>query len=428
MAVSRLALAGWTAIGALLAAPASGQSAPAPTAHTLTVSAPERTALNALQTAVAGTDRAAQDAALAAARTAAQSAEARYVLARAEFNITQQRGDAEGQARAVDALVASGLVPDAELPPLLANQVMRAFSAGQFDRADSLLARMAQLRPQDAAIAADYAQLKARRGDRAQAITWLERAISLQTAAGQAVPESWYQRGAALAYDGHIVPQSIAFSRALVTAYPSAENWRDALLVYRQSNMSGGTQAAHGEAATVAARPVDAALDLDIKRLLRATHGLAGERDYLDFASALDDAHLPGEAKAVLDEGVARGMLDTHEAAVRQAITHVTAPATRGRAALAGARTRALAAATGGAALEAGDAAYGYGEYAQAAELYRAALQKGGQDANLVNSRLGAALALAGQRAEAEAALHAVTGPRADLAAFWLAWLARPAA
>jgi len=42
---------------------------------------------------------------------------------------------------------------------------------------------------------------------------------------------------------------------------------------------------------------------------------------------------------------------------------------------------------------------------------------------------LGASLALAGRRPEAEAALHAVTGPRADLAGFWLAWLARrPAA
>ena len=42
-----------------------------------------------------------------------------------------------------------------------------------------------------------------------------------------------------------------------------------------------------------------------------------------------------------------------------------------------------------------------------------------------MNVRLGAALALAGRRPEAEAALRAVTGPRADLAGFWLAWLAR---
>jgi tetratricopeptide (TPR) repeat protein len=68
------------------------------------------------------------------------------------------------------------------------------------------------------------------------------------------------------------------------------------------------------------------------------------------------------------------------------------------------------------------DAFYSYGQYAEAAELYRAALQKGAE-ANLANTRLGAALAMAGQRAGAEAAFREVTGPRAVLAQFWLLWL-----
>ena len=56
-----------------------------------------------------------------------------------------------------------------------------------------------------------------------------------------------------------------------------------------------------------------------------------------------------------------------------------------------------MAAPTGREARIAGDTFYGYGEYAQAAELYRAALQKGGEDANLLNIRLGASLAGARQ-------------------------------
>ena len=45
-----------------------------------------------------------------------------------------------------------------------------------------------------------------------------------------------------------------------------------------------------------------------------------------------------------------------------------------------------------------------------------------------VNLRLGEALALAGQTNEAQAALQAVGGQRAELARLWLAWLAqRPA-
>ena len=87
-----------------------------------------------------------------------------------------------------------------------------------------------------------------------------------------------------------------------------------------------------------------------------------------------------------------------------------------------------MAAANGQAARATADAHLGYGLYTEAAELYRAALQKGGEDANLVNLRLGMALALAGRRAEAETAFRAVTGPRAELASYWLLWLAgRPA-
>jgi len=422
MAASKVALAGLLAFAAL-AAPVPAQSPPA--AHQLSTSNDERRALAALQTAAAGTDRAAQDAALAAARTAAQGADARYVLARLEFQIAQSRGDAQGEAQAVDVLVASGLVPADELVPLLANQVMRAYSRSQFERADALLAQMAQLRPTDGTIAADYAQLKARRGQRAEAVTWITRAIELQGAANQAVPESWYLRAAALAYDGQMMPQGVAFTRALVAHYPNATNWRDALLIYRASQSPPPPpRSASGERPPATPRPADAQLDLDIKRLMRASAALAGERDYLEFADQLATADQMGEAKAVLDEGVSRGMLDASEAAVRQMRTRVTAAATRGRAGLAALRTRA-ASGTGAQALAAADTLYGYGDYAEAATLYRAALQKTGGDANLVNTRLGAALALAGRRADAEAALHAVTGPRADLAALWLVWLAR---
>jgi len=153
---------------------------------------------------------------------------------------------------------------------------------------------------------------------------------------------------------------------------------------------------------------------------------LGGEHEYLAFARALSEAGLPGEAKAVLDEGTERGRIDATKPAISTLAAGINRRATTDRAALARQRTAALAAAgTGRSARAAGDAHYGFGMYAEAAELYRAALQKGGEDADLVNSRLGAALALAGRRAEAEAALQAVTGPRADLAGFWLTWLAR---
>jgi hypothetical protein len=159
---------------------------------------------------------------------------------------------------------------------------------------------------------------------------------------------------------------------------------------------------------------------------LRVNQALTGERDYLEMVEALAQASLPGEAKEVLDEGISRGMLDSTEPRVRQQVTGLTNRAAQARAGLARARTQALAAATGAPSLAAADAHLGLGQYAPAIELYQAALQKGGEDINVINVRLGMALALAGRRPEAEAVFRAVTGPRADLGAFWLAWLARP--
>jgi tetratricopeptide (TPR) repeat protein len=125
----------------------------------------------------------------------------------------------------------------------------------------------------------------------------------------------------------------------------------------------------------------------------------------------------------VLEEGVGRGTLQAGTPWVRELSALVNGRVAEDRGAIAGLRTQAMAAANGTAARSLGDVYYGYGQYGDAAALYRTALQKGGEDSNLVNIRLGAALALAGQRAEAEAAFRAVTGPRAELAQFWLLWL-----
>ena len=423
MTVSRLALAAMSMLcgGAIMAsAPASAQQPLA--VHQLSMSRDERAALQALQAAAAGPDRAAQDAALATARAAARSNDARYAVAHYQLEIGRARGDARMFGEAVDAMVASGSATNEELPALLANQAVRAYVAAEYQRGERLIARAVELQPNNATLLADHAQLRSqqaaalardtRRTAESQAayrdaVTLLQRAIELQRTSGQAAPESWYLRGLAMAYDSRLAPQGVAFARGLVATYPSPVNWRDALLAYRTLSAAA-----------------DPTLDLDIRRLQRAAGGLAGERDYLELASTLRTSN-PGEAKAVLDEGVSRGMLDGAEPQVRSAITAATRPAATERSGLARMRTEAMAAAAGVAARAAGDAYFGAGQYAEAAEMYRAALQKVGEDPNLVNTRLGAALALAGRRAEAEAAFRSVTGPRADLAGFWLAWLAR---
>jgi tetratricopeptide (TPR) repeat protein len=435
MTESRVArLARPVAFGAifLIGAAASAQTpAPQPTplqpvGRSLDLGRDERLALQALETAARLPDRAAQDAALAAARSAVRSNDGRYALGHYQLEIARLRQDIAMASQAVDAMVSSGMATSDELASLLINQAGRAYQEGEYVRAERLLSRAAEAQPNNHSILADTAQVKSqiasayardpRRQAEAQAaygesVTMLRRAIELQRTSGQPAPESWYLRALSMSFDRNLAPQGIGVARDLVTLFPSSRNWRDALLAYKQLT------------------PPDPALDLDIRRLMRAAQALAGERDYLDYVEALRPAPagagLAGERKAVLEEGISRGMLDANEPRVRQQTTEINRQATAERGALGRRRTEALAAATGAPARAVADAYFGSGQYAEAAELYQAALQKGGEDANLVNTRLGAALALAGRRAEAEAAFRAVTGPRADLAGFWLAWLMR---
>ena len=408
------------AIAAVLALSTFPLLAQAPRA--LDLSRDERAALTALQAAAAGMDRGAQDAALAAARASARGAAARYALAHYQIHIGRARGDAAMHAQAVDAMVDSGLATPAELPALLAHQAARAYGAGDTGRTDRLLARIVELQPNNPVALADYGHFKSRinsrhtaAADRAAAVSLFQRALAASETAGRPAPQAWYQRALAIAYDTTRTPlsspaiaaQTIVFARALVAAYPSPVNWRDAMLAYRDLNAA------------------DPTLDLDVRRLLRASQALTGERDYLDQAEAMNRAGLVGEAKAVLDEGLSRNMLEAAKPVVAQLVAATNRRLAADRAGLPRLRASAQAAATGAAARSAADAHFGYGQYAEAAELYRLALLKGGEDANLVNVRLGAALALAGRRPEAESALGAVAGPRADLAGFWLLWLAR---
>lgn len=419
-------------IAALLAG--AGLSMAAPTAlaqgtpRALDLSREERAALTAVQAAIARGDRAGQDSALAAARAAARGAPGRYAVANYQFQIGRGRGDMAMQTQAVDAMVESGLATPEELPGLLSFQAGRALAAGNAEQTDRLLARLIQLQPSNSVALADYGQFTASQlirvrpaaaeRIRGNAITLFQRALAANEAAGRQSPESWHLRALAVAYDGTrppvanmaFSPAAISLARALVAAYPTPANWRDALLVYREL-------------------APDPALAVDIGRLARANQALNGERDYMELADALAQANLIGEAKAVIDEGVSRNMVETARIPPRLAPRIAARAVAADRAALPGLRARAQAGATGAPARAAADNHFAYGQYAEAAELYRLALQKGGEDPNLVNSRLGAALALAGRRPEAEAALRAVTGPRADLAGFWLAWLAkRPAA
>lgn len=368
----------------------------------------ENAAVLPLYQAVQGEDWAAARAAIPAAQAGAESANARYLVGQLMLAAGRGAQDSQLQGQAVDQMVASGGAPQEQMGPLLNAQADIAIQSQNWPTAESALTRILEGDPNNVQRITTLAQVKLRlnKNDEAQAL--FQRALQVSTAGGQAAPEELYRRLLASAYEARQAQQSNELSRQLVRAYPTPTNWRDALLIYRQLGN------------------IDGALDMDSRRLMRVAGALESEADYVEFADQLNRAGLPGEVKSVLDDGVARGKLRAG-GVHGDLLARANGAVAEDRAGLAGQRASALAAADVRPALGLADAYASYGQFAEAITLYRAALGKNGADANIINTRLGAALVQSGQRAEAEAAFRAVTGPYAELASFWLLWLERGA-
>lgn len=266
--------------------------------------------------------------------------------------------------------------------------------------------KLIEMNPNDPSMLIEIAELQRRQGQNQKAIATLRQGIATQEKAGGKADENWYRRALAIAYDAKLPAEVAATSLALVKAYPNPTNWRDVLVIFRDSTR------------------FDDQGNLDILRLMRANGALAGERDYAEYAETASLRGYPGEAKAVIDEGIAKGALKTTTPFVKEVLAAVTPKIAGDKASLPGLEKEARAAANGRAALGTADAYLGYGQYAKAAELYKVALAKGGVDAATVNTRLGFALGKSGDKAGGQAALEAVTTPPRDqLAKFYLAWL-----
>ena len=402
--VSTLAIAlGLAAGSTVIAAPATALVQEA-SAYKPKIGNKEREALAPVQAAADAGDWAAAAAALPAAEAAAKSPDARYFVGMFQMQVGQNTNNPQLQLQGIDKMIASGGGDPVDRATLYRNQGALAQQAGDNAKALRAFQEYLKLNPNDQEVASVLAGMQAKENPQ-QALALLEQQIATAKAAGQKAPENTYKLALKYAYENKMGPKVTELSRELVAAYPTPTNWRDALIIVRQEGQ------------------LDETAQLDALRLMRAAKLLNGESDYFRLADSLNKRGLPGETKAVIDEGLAAGAFQASHPSFSALSKIANARVSEDRASLPGQEQKAMAASDGKLALTAGDVYYGYGDYAKAAQLYRAALQKGGVDNNLANTRLGMALAQAGQKAEAQAALNAVTGPRKELANLWLVWL-----
>jgi hypothetical protein len=361
---------------------------------TMSVTKQESRALRALGEALRRPP-AVQDSALAAARRAAKGPDALYWLALLELELGRLRNDDALRASALDRLIASPRTSEEKLPSYLDVRGGIAYKAGDLATAKALWTRLQALKPTDPNVLGNLAQVKVAEGDAQGAAGLLEQSLAEREKSGARASAASYRQRLTILQKGP-VGAAAAAGRALVGAYPTPAHWREALVVYRQLAAPSGGQ------------------EIDLLRLMRAVGALARTDEYLRMAQLLRQSGQAAEARKVLAEGQARGLVDPAGSPAREIIAEVERALPRERAGLAAAPNA--------------DSLVGAGRYAEAEAHYRAALAAGEGDPGEINTRLGMTLVQAGRRAEAAAAFgNAAKSARyADLAQFWLLWLAQP--
>ena len=367
------------------------------------VSKEAQKAIVELQNAVNANDTANIPAKLAAAQAAARTADDRFFIASSQTKAAVNANDLPAIEAGISALQASGAAENADLALRYTDLGNRYLKAQQADRAVAAFDKALAIDPNAVDALVLSAKIHDGQGRKAEAAALMQKSFVASKAIGKKVAEGNYKFAAKLAYDTKS-PTAAAITREWVADYPSPQSWRDALRIYRDLNRPEG----------------DA--KIDILRLARAANALSGESDYHSFASELVTRGNLAEAKAVLDSARSAPNVDFTKQAFKDLNVKVAKAPTR--AAIEASAKAALAGSSAKAVVDAGDALYGIGAFAEAAAAYQAALNKTGADPNHVNLRLGMALAQSGDKAGATAALNAVAGPQANTAKYWLIWAA----
>ena len=385
------------------AKPAAATAPVGPALCSSKLGAGARKALVAYQASAATKDAAKIAAAAAAASAAVKTGDERCVLGQLMLKAAGETNDYAAASAAVDVMASSGSANPAALGPIASSVGKLRYNAKDFAGASTAFDTALRINPNDAEAYVLSGEAKAKLNQTDAALDQFNRAFAVKKAAGQPIDETWLHRAVALAFEAKS-PKVFGYGRQLISAYPNAKNWREALRIYQARSGLPSSEL------------------IDIYRLQRATKSLSGESDFVNYTMAVLTKGYPGEAKTVLDEGIASSAISRSSASVGSILSQANAKAVGDRASLDSAAK--AAAVDGKKAMILAEAYYGYGDFAKAAALNRAALTKSGTDAATANLHLGMALAMSGDKAGAQAALSAVTGPKAEIAQYWMTYLA----
>ena len=372
--------------------------------------------LQTAQKAAEAQDFAGAKAALAEADSKAVSNDDKYQIGAIKLNTSIASKDTAMQSEALTQMLDSGLTPPeqaAQFNSIAANQ---ALDAKNYDltiqRAQAALAAGAKSESVNPTLAQAYfgkagttnATVEPARGFNVQGLAALKAAAEAMKASGQQVPAQWYQIGVSRA-EAAKLPDVTEWAKMAYQAEPSGANLRTLVRLFQRANPN-----------------ITNRENLDVLRLLSASDGLVVAGDFLEYAEMASKTGIYGEVKSSIDLGRSKNVLNASQGGdlYQTAMGRIAGD----KSTLGAAEADARKAATGKIAAATADAYLGYGDYAKAAAMFELAKEKGGVDADEINTRMGIAKMKVGDNAAAKAAFEAVQGgARKQIAGLWLAYL-----
>lgn len=311
------------------------------------------------------------------------------------------------QELGLNAMVGSGFTPAEQLGQYTFFLGNFAYSAGRFTEAQQRFESAYDAGFRKNNIGALIAETYFKENKNQQGLAALDRAIGDMKTGGADAPQDWYRRGAGIAMKGTVPGASATWTYKLVEAYPTGENWRAALSVYRDS----------------ATPKLDNRQNLELMRLMRKAGAMESERDYFEYADAAGPRKLPGEVVSVLEEGIAKGAVRANTQYTKESLALARGAVNADKASLPASERDAGKSANGKIAIGTADAFLGYANYQKAANMYQTAISKGGIDSD--RAQIGLGIAKVGQKdwQGAKSAFGAITGSRKPIANFWSLWI-----
>ncbi len=346
----------------------------------------------------------------------AQSPDEKNALGGLLYNASIPINDSALQAQGMEMMLASGKVaPDrlgrfnfiafqlryakedfAGAQPFLQGAIDNGFTSEQYT-ADDLKLVMFETKVSD--------------GQVQDALSYIGGQADGVKAQGGAVPEGWYRRAVAVAYEAELGPQLYPIVQRWVSDYPTTKNWTDAINITRNLN------------------EFDGQASLDLLRLSNSLKVLSQENDYIWYVEIADPQRLPQEVKTVIEQGYATGAISRDNDYIIESLAIANSAVTADRADLPAIENEASAP---GAPLRivraAASAFLSYGDYAKAETFYAKAAAMPGADRNEMMTRLGMAQIGVGKFDAAQATLAQVAGVRAPIAMLWSTFAAQQGA